>query len=109
MCHFSNAAAIAAPNQNAHQPMIPRARLEAIPFFAAFPRPAVKVMADRAIERKYDTAQTIFRAGESPMGLMVVLEGKPVADLPLVALQEVPAGSFITRTWDTVRLWFKQQ
>lgn len=76
MCHFSNAADVAARNQNAHRPMIPRARLEAIPFFAAFPRPAVKVMADRAIERKYDTAQTIFRAGESATGLMVVLEGK---------------------------------
>jgi D-alanyl-D-alanine carboxypeptidase (penicillin-binding protein 5/6) len=45
-----------------------------------------------------------------PVGTVhVVLEGKPVADLPLVALQEVPAGSFITRAWDTVRLWFKQQ
>jgi len=44
-----------------------------------------------------------------PVGTVhVVLEGKPVADLPLVALQEVPAGSFITRAWDTVRLWFKQ-
>jgi len=44
-----------------------------------------------------------------PVGTVhVVLEGKPVADLPLVALQEVPAGSFVTRAWDTVRLWFKQ-
>jgi D-alanyl-D-alanine carboxypeptidase (penicillin-binding protein 5/6) len=44
-----------------------------------------------------------------PVGIVhVVLEGKPVADLQLVALQEVPAGSFITRAWDTVRLWFKQ-
>ena len=37
----------------------------------------------------------------------VALEGKPVADLPMVALQEVPAGGLITRAWDTVRLWFK--
>jgi CRP-like cAMP-binding protein len=56
--------------------MIPRSRLEAIPFFAAFPRPTLKVMADRAIERRFDTAQTIFRAGDPPSGLMVVLEGK---------------------------------
>jgi CRP/FNR family transcriptional regulator len=56
--------------------MIPRSRLEAIPFFAAFPRAAVKVLADRAIERKFDTAQTIFRAGEAAVGLMVVMEGK---------------------------------
>ena len=56
--------------------MIPRSRLEAIPFFAAFPRATVKVMADRAIERKFDTAETIFRAGDTAGGLMVVLEGK---------------------------------
>ena len=56
--------------------MIPRSKLEAIPFFAAFPRPAVKVLADRAIERRFDTAQTIFRAGDTAAGLMVVMEGK---------------------------------
>jgi CRP/FNR family transcriptional regulator len=56
--------------------MIPRTRLQAVPFFAAFPRPALKVLADRAIERRYETAETIFRAGEASAGLMVVLEGK---------------------------------
>ena len=56
--------------------MIPRTRLQAVPFFAAFPRPALKVLADRAIERRFATAETIFRAGESSGGLLVVLEGK---------------------------------
>lgn len=56
--------------------MIPRTRLQAIPFFAAFPRPAIKVMADRAVERRFRTAETIFRAGDTAPGLMVVLEGK---------------------------------
>lgn len=56
--------------------MIPRTRLQAVPFFAAFPRPALKVLADRAIERRFDTAETLFRAGESSGGLLVVLEGK---------------------------------
>jgi CRP-like cAMP-binding protein len=56
--------------------MIPRTRLQAVPFFAAFPRPALKVMADRAIERRFETAETIFRAGEASGGLLVVLEGK---------------------------------
>jgi CRP/FNR family transcriptional regulator len=56
--------------------MIPRARLQAVPFFAAFPRPALKVLADRAIERRFETAETLFRAGESSGGLLVVLEGK---------------------------------
>ena len=59
-----------------HHLMIPRERLQRIPFFAAFPRPALKVMADRAIERRFETAETIFRAGDSSAGLMVVLEGK---------------------------------
>jgi CRP-like cAMP-binding protein len=56
--------------------MISRTRLQAVPFFAAFPRPALKVLADRAIERRYETAETIFRAGDESAGLMVVLEGK---------------------------------
>ena len=49
--------------------MIPRTKLEAIPFFSAFPRTTVKVLADRAIERKFDTAETIFRAGDSASGV----------------------------------------
>lgn len=56
--------------------MIPRKRLEAIPFFAAFPRPALQVMADRGVENRYGVADTIFRAGDQAAGLMVVLEGK---------------------------------
>jgi D-alanyl-D-alanine carboxypeptidase (penicillin-binding protein 5/6) len=37
----------------------------------------------------------------------VALEGRPVAEFPLVALSEVPAASIFGRAWDTVRLWFK--
>jgi D-alanyl-D-alanine carboxypeptidase (penicillin-binding protein 5/6) len=36
----------------------------------------------------------------------VALEGKPVAEFPLMALKEVPAASIFGRAWDTVRLWF---
>ncbi len=36
----------------------------------------------------------------------VALEGKPMADFPLIALEDVPPGSFFGRAWDTVRLWF---
>ena len=56
--------------------MIPRTRLQAIPFFAAFPRPALKVMADRAVERRFETAETIFRAGDGARVDGRVLEGK---------------------------------
>ena len=36
----------------------------------------------------------------------VALEGKPVVEFPLIALEEVPAANFLGRAWDTVRLWF---
>ena len=38
----------------------------------------------------------------------VALEGKPVAEFPLIALEEVPAAGFFGRAWDTIRLWFKR-
>jgi D-alanyl-D-alanine carboxypeptidase (penicillin-binding protein 5/6) len=44
-----------------------------------------------------------------PVGTVrVALEGRPVAELPMVALQDVPPGRLMHRAWDTVRLWFKQ-
>lgn len=56
--------------------MIPRQRLQAIPFFAAFPESALQVMADRGVERRFEAAETLFRAGDTASGLMVVLEGR---------------------------------
>jgi CRP/FNR family transcriptional regulator len=56
--------------------MISRDQLDAIPFFAAFPRAAVQVMADRAVARRFATGETLFSAGDTSAGLMVVLEGK---------------------------------
>jgi D-alanyl-D-alanine carboxypeptidase (penicillin-binding protein 5/6) len=38
----------------------------------------------------------------------VALEGKPVAEFALIALEEVPLASWFGRTWDTVRLWFRK-
>jgi D-alanyl-D-alanine carboxypeptidase (penicillin-binding protein 5/6) len=37
----------------------------------------------------------------------VALEGKQVAEFPLIALEEVPVANAFGRAWDTVRLWFK--
>jgi D-alanyl-D-alanine carboxypeptidase (penicillin-binding protein 5/6) len=37
----------------------------------------------------------------------VALDGKPMAEFPLIALEEVPAASIVGRTVDTVRLWFR--
>jgi D-alanyl-D-alanine carboxypeptidase (penicillin-binding protein 5/6) len=38
----------------------------------------------------------------------VALEGKPVADFPLIALEDVAPASIFGRAWDTVRLWFRK-
>ena len=56
--------------------MIATARLDSVPFLASFPRAALRVIADRSIERRFTTGDIIFRAGETAPGLMVVLEGK---------------------------------
>ena len=37
----------------------------------------------------------------------VALEGKPMAEFPLIALEEVPQASIVGRAVDSVRLWFK--
>jgi serine-type D-Ala-D-Ala carboxypeptidase (penicillin-binding protein 5/6) len=39
--------------------------------------------------------------------LRVTLDGKPLAEYPLLALEEVPPAGFFGRAWDTLRLWLK--
>jgi D-alanyl-D-alanine carboxypeptidase (penicillin-binding protein 5/6) len=38
----------------------------------------------------------------------VALEGKQMAEFPMIALEDVPPASFFGRAWDTVRLWFRK-
>jgi serine-type D-Ala-D-Ala carboxypeptidase (penicillin-binding protein 5/6) len=38
----------------------------------------------------------------------VALEGQPMAEFPLIALEGVPAAGVLGRAWDTIRLWFKR-
>ena len=45
--------------------------------------------------------------GERVGTLRVSLDGKPVAEYPLVALQAVGPAGLIGRAWDTLRLWLK--
>lgn len=45
--------------------------------------------------------------GQNVGTVNVSLEGKVVAQFPLVALAEVRAANIFGRAWDTVRLWFK--
>ena len=46
-------------------------------------------------------------AGARVGNLRVTLDGKPLGEYPVVALEELPAGGIFTRAWDTLRLWFK--
>ncbi len=39
--------------------------------------------------------------------LRVTLEGKPLGEYPLLALEAVPAAGIFGRLWDTLRLWLK--
>jgi D-alanyl-D-alanine carboxypeptidase (penicillin-binding protein 5/6) len=39
--------------------------------------------------------------------LKVTLDGKPVGEYPLVALETVASAGIFGRTWDTLRLWIK--
>jgi D-alanyl-D-alanine carboxypeptidase (penicillin-binding protein 5/6) len=44
----------------------------------------------------------------APVGnLRVTLDGKPVGEYPVIALEAVPAAGFFGRAWDTLRLWLK--
>jgi len=45
--------------------------------------------------------------GERVGTLRVALDGKPVAEYPLVALEAVGPAGLIGRAWDTLRLWIK--
>jgi len=35
------------------------------------------------------------------------LDGQPLGEFPVVALQSVPQAGVLGRAWDTLRLWFK--
>jgi D-alanyl-D-alanine carboxypeptidase (penicillin-binding protein 5/6) len=39
--------------------------------------------------------------------LRVTLDGKPLGEYPVIALEAVEAAGFFGRAWDTLRLWFK--
>ena len=39
--------------------------------------------------------------------LRVALDGKPLAEYPLLALEPVGAAGIFGRAWDTLRLWIK--
>ena len=46
-------------------------------------------------------------AGQAVGTLHLTLDDKPLAEYPLVALEEMPLGNIFGRAWDTIKLWFK--
>jgi D-alanyl-D-alanine carboxypeptidase (penicillin-binding protein 5/6) len=47
-------------------------------------------------------------AANSNVGtLKMMVDGKPLAELPVVALEQVNQASIFGRAWDSVRLWMK--
>ena len=61
----------------------------------------------RADDEGAGAAGRAGRARQRVGTVKVALEGKPVAEFPLIALEDVPAGELFGRAWDTMRLWFK--
>lgn len=51
-------------------------RLAALPLFRELSPAARRAMAERAVERTYETGETLFTAGSAPAGLHVVTEGR---------------------------------
>ena len=45
--------------------------------------------------------------GQQVGTLRITFDGKPYAEYPLVALDDVAAAGLLGRSWDTLRLWFK--
>jgi D-alanyl-D-alanine carboxypeptidase (penicillin-binding protein 5/6) len=39
--------------------------------------------------------------------LRVTLEGRPIGEYPVIALESVPAAGFLGRAWDTLKLWLR--
>jgi D-alanyl-D-alanine carboxypeptidase (penicillin-binding protein 5/6) len=39
--------------------------------------------------------------------LRVTLDGKPLVEYPVLALETVPVAGILRRAWDTLRLWLK--
>ena len=46
-------------------------------------------------------------AGQRVGIVKVTLEGKPIAEYPVVALENIAVAGLFGRTWDSIRLWFK--
>jgi D-alanyl-D-alanine carboxypeptidase (penicillin-binding protein 5/6) len=58
------------------------------------------------LERKDPLVAPLARNGQVGT-LKMMVDGKPLLQLPVVALEEVAQASIFGRAWDSMRLWFK--
>jgi D-alanyl-D-alanine carboxypeptidase (penicillin-binding protein 5/6) len=58
------------------------------------------------LERKDPLVAPLARGGRVGT-LKMMVDGKPLLALPVVALEEVPEASMFGRAWDAMRLWMK--
>ena len=47
-------------------------------------------------------------SGQKVGTVKVAFDGKPIAEFPMIALEDVPQASLFGRAWDTIRLWFAE-
>jgi len=47
-----------------------------------------------------------FKKGQKVGTLDITMDGKPLENVPLVALDDAPQGGFFKRLWDAILLWF---
>ncbi|HET8765404.1 MAG TPA: D-alanyl-D-alanine carboxypeptidase family protein [Rhodanobacter sp.] len=47
-----------------------------------------------------------FKKGQQVGMLRITLDGAPIQNVPLVALDAAPQGGFFSRLWDSILLWF---
>jgi D-alanyl-D-alanine carboxypeptidase (penicillin-binding protein 5/6) len=73
--------------------------------YLTLPRGAYERLRARLTVR--EMLQAPVRAGEALGTLVLVLDRKPIAEYPLVALKAVDTGNFIQRTLDRIELWLR--
>lgn len=73
--------------------------------FVTVPRGALDSLRAELVSRQPLVAP--LAAGQRVATLRVSLEGRPIGEYPVVALQDVAVAGIFQRAWDSVRLWFR--
>ena len=69
--------------------------------------PAGSASRIKTIVARADPLVAPFSKGQIVATLKVSLGDQPLADFPLLALEEVPQAGVLGRAWDAIRLWIR--